>query len=472
VSYTRLLYDRERQADYTMVRVFDLPLYLPPPGRPPGDPASKSPEQWRADVEQIQRSVAAIQSRGGQVVFISLPSAGSTRRWEEEMWPRWRYWDVLDRHTTALMVHQDDYTELRDWVCPDGSHIDFRDAPAFTRAYAGIVKELVAGRTPASYDPPAARVARINYAETATIAASTEFIPEHPTAHLLIEPDEGDWSAMTTELNPNTVVVDLGAPRPVKRVDLLHYAWEGKLGWPTDFAWHASTDGRAWVPVFDARAPGGRALVRRHPSALGADLSALSNVRYLRFTFRKAIGDDRMLLRRLLVWSDYVGIDRLPALQVAPVTPAADANDLATGATTRVEPACDAGHELFWALRGRRDARYAELPAGEQMFELDLGWTVNPGAVELYTSAARAVFEVSVSADGSEWMPAAGAVAPSDSPAPAEAAQAFALPTAPPVRYVRIAYREAAAPLRIHQIKLSRAAKGAGPAGISAHGGG
>lgn len=472
VTYTRLLYDRERRADYTMVKVFDLPLYLPPPGRPPGDPASKSPEQWRADVEQIQQWVAAIQARGGQVVFISLPASGSTRRWEEETWPRWRYWDVLAEYTTAITVHQDDYPELRDWICPDGSHIDYRDAPAFTRAYAGIIRELVSGRTPASYDPPAAQAARINFAARATIAAGTEFIPEHPAEHLLHEPEVGDWSALTVGLNPNTVVVDLGDVRSVKRMDLLHYVWAGKPGWPTDFAWHASADGRAWSTIFDARAPAGRRLLRRHPSALGADLGALSPIRYLRFTFRQAVEDDRMLLRRLLVWSDYVGVERMAPLEVTPVMPASDEPDLARGATARLEPACTPGHELFWALRGRRDANYAELTPGSQSFELDLGWTAAATAVELYTSSTEASFDIAVSGDGTTWVQATGAAAPSEPAAPADAVHALALPASQPVRYVRITPSSRDEALRLFQIKLPRASGAAGTGGISTRGGG
>ena len=63
---------------------------------------------------------------------------------ESRRYPRDRYWNVLAKKTSALAIHSDDHDGLNGYVCGDGSHLDFRDTPAFTRALARIAREKLA----------------------------------------------------------------------------------------------------------------------------------------------------------------------------------------------------------------------------------------------------------------------------------------------------------------------------------------
>ena len=90
---------------------------------------------WQADVDVAERLVERIQARGGKVVYLSHPSGGEVRELEESHFPRARYWDALAARTKATaVIRSDDVPALTGYVCPDGSHLDYRDAAPYTEA--------------------------------------------------------------------------------------------------------------------------------------------------------------------------------------------------------------------------------------------------------------------------------------------------------------------------------------------------
>jgi hypothetical protein len=90
--------------------------------------------------EQVHNLIAPILARGGRVVFIFFPISGEAGRIERQLMPRRDYFDVLATKTTA--IHFEDVPSLRDFTCPDGSHLDYRDAGEFSRRLAVVVREL------------------------------------------------------------------------------------------------------------------------------------------------------------------------------------------------------------------------------------------------------------------------------------------------------------------------------------------
>ena len=80
----------------------------------------------------IVASSLRIESRGGRVVYVDTPITGGIRGIEEKRYPRAAYWDVLADRLPGRMFHSDDFPSLGRFVCPDESHLDFRDAAAFT----------------------------------------------------------------------------------------------------------------------------------------------------------------------------------------------------------------------------------------------------------------------------------------------------------------------------------------------------
>ena len=100
------------------------------------------PEQWLASLDRILAAIDTIQARGGQVVFLRMPTAD--RHWEldEQNYPRTEYWDRFAAITTAHTVHFQDWPALSELETPDTSHIDQTDRPRFTAAMIDILREL------------------------------------------------------------------------------------------------------------------------------------------------------------------------------------------------------------------------------------------------------------------------------------------------------------------------------------------
>ena len=96
-------------------------------------------EEWDRNAARMRDWVEQIRARGGEVVFLRMPTSGDLLRNESALIPRRVYWDRLAKLTTAITIHFQDVAGLDDFVLPDASHLDIRDAGAFTRA---LLREL------------------------------------------------------------------------------------------------------------------------------------------------------------------------------------------------------------------------------------------------------------------------------------------------------------------------------------------
>ena len=98
-----------------------------------------------ADVQarfaKVRESVAAIEQRGGKVVFFRTPSSGHVREIEQRILPRERFWDRFVRETGVKAVHFEDVASMRDIKCGDGGHLDMRDVPHLSRSLARTLLE-------------------------------------------------------------------------------------------------------------------------------------------------------------------------------------------------------------------------------------------------------------------------------------------------------------------------------------------
>ena len=91
-----------------------------------------SPLEFQERMAALNVDVHKIRQRGGDVVFIRMPSSGEIRDLEASAWPRERYWDVLANSVSAKAIHFEDFDGLRDFKCADGSHLDVDQAREFT----------------------------------------------------------------------------------------------------------------------------------------------------------------------------------------------------------------------------------------------------------------------------------------------------------------------------------------------------
>jgi hypothetical protein len=91
-----------------------------------------------------------IRDREGDVVFVRMPTSREVRRREKRLFPRSRFWDVFAAKVDALTIHFEDHPALQGFHMPDGSHLDQRDTPAFSKALGEIIVRELGHRAHAS----------------------------------------------------------------------------------------------------------------------------------------------------------------------------------------------------------------------------------------------------------------------------------------------------------------------------------
>ena len=101
-----------------------------------------SVQELHERLTSLDADVRKIRQRGGEVVFIRMPSSGAIRDLEAAAWPRETYWDVLAGTVSAKAIHFEDWDELRDFQCPDGSHLDVDQAREFTLQLLKLMPSL------------------------------------------------------------------------------------------------------------------------------------------------------------------------------------------------------------------------------------------------------------------------------------------------------------------------------------------
>ncbi len=139
--YAPMRPDRYRPADYTKTDLSRLKNTREKRTRQQAaNTLSLSPDGFRERIEQISLWVEKIQQRGGQVIFLRMPSAGTIREIEETTWPRDRYWNVFATQLNELTIHFEDYPALSGFPSPDGSHLNEDSASSFTEALVNILR--------------------------------------------------------------------------------------------------------------------------------------------------------------------------------------------------------------------------------------------------------------------------------------------------------------------------------------------
>jgi hypothetical protein len=119
--------DRERGGRIDAIKTWDM--------------TTLDPAVWLAEALEVEPAVAAIQARGGQVVYVRMPTCDERWAAEEQQTPKAAFWDQLARKTRAIAIHFKDDAVLSSFPCPDTSHIASKDGPAFTRRLLERLRE-------------------------------------------------------------------------------------------------------------------------------------------------------------------------------------------------------------------------------------------------------------------------------------------------------------------------------------------
>lgn len=77
--------------------------------------------------------------RGGNLILVRLPSSGGTRFAENKFLSREMFWDDLLSRIDVKSYHFEDYEQLKNFTCPEESHLSKEDAQYFTTELAKIM---------------------------------------------------------------------------------------------------------------------------------------------------------------------------------------------------------------------------------------------------------------------------------------------------------------------------------------------
>ncbi len=113
-----------------------LPLFTPPP--PPAYvPREVFMEKMGKAIEarfhDTAKAVEKLRARGGKIVFVRFPNGGELKALEDRLNPRARDWERLLKETEAPGIYYEDFPELRDFHCPEWSHLSAGDSVEFSK---------------------------------------------------------------------------------------------------------------------------------------------------------------------------------------------------------------------------------------------------------------------------------------------------------------------------------------------------
>jgi hypothetical protein len=87
----------------------------------------------------LRQLVSQIESHGGKVLFIAMPTSGMVREIDEKVYPGASFLDQLKKEADISVLNSADDPTRQSFVCPDGSHLDFRDRAIFTTAITHVL---------------------------------------------------------------------------------------------------------------------------------------------------------------------------------------------------------------------------------------------------------------------------------------------------------------------------------------------
>ncbi len=95
---------------------------------------------FSARLERLMTLTEKIEKRGGNVIFVRLPSDKLLWEFDKKRFPMELFWNELEKRHPKC-VHFQDYPQLSGFHLTDGSHLDFRDKKEFTKGLTKVLLE-------------------------------------------------------------------------------------------------------------------------------------------------------------------------------------------------------------------------------------------------------------------------------------------------------------------------------------------
>lgn len=102
--------------------------------------ASGPPPDKASTMTFFLKDLKIFKARDGHVILVRCPSSGSVRMGENKGLPRVEFWDDLVKEAQVKHYHFEDYDQLKDFKCPEESHLSEKDAQYFTTELVKIMK--------------------------------------------------------------------------------------------------------------------------------------------------------------------------------------------------------------------------------------------------------------------------------------------------------------------------------------------
>lgn len=104
-----------------------------------GRPKLYSRQAFEERVQALAEMAQRIHDRGGQVIFLRLPTSGFVRRHERKWFPRESWWNVLAEGVGSPAIHFEDHAALDRFAPKDHSHLGEPAAVRFTRTLGRVL---------------------------------------------------------------------------------------------------------------------------------------------------------------------------------------------------------------------------------------------------------------------------------------------------------------------------------------------
>lgn len=103
-----------------------------------GRPVDDGP--WLREAREVLPLIEQLRAHGAHVVFIKFLHCDAADAASERWFPRAQFFDVIAREAGVPALHYRDLPEWQRFLCPDSSHLDETDAPAFTRHFVETLR--------------------------------------------------------------------------------------------------------------------------------------------------------------------------------------------------------------------------------------------------------------------------------------------------------------------------------------------
>ena len=100
-----------------------------------------SPETFSKSVYKLSRATSLIEKRGGKVIFVRLPVSEEHWELDEAMFPPTVYWEFFVKTVNAPIIHYRNTKNLKQFKCPDSSHLDKRSTIVFTQVFIQLLRD-------------------------------------------------------------------------------------------------------------------------------------------------------------------------------------------------------------------------------------------------------------------------------------------------------------------------------------------